>query len=482
MQAPSDVGAPAWVVLSLVLGSAVPVHGDGSAMEVRTQQSGRLEDVSSLDLLQSLGIYRRAGHVVFSHPYGRSQLWFEAGAIVDAESGALHGAAAVYRIVAHDRGEYSVEVTGQARARTIDRAGSGLIFEAARRLDEGQRLRARLPAAEVVLALAPTASRGTSEEHDRVAALLAAGVTLGEVLERSGLGELETLQWLAELADAGQLQPTGVVRSPEPPASFGSAAGGSWSLGLEPPSQPFVPSSVFASHEGLDDAPPSRRRWWIHASVGAAVAAAITLAIVQASGGASAEVVASLAGPVTVIDASKPLVPAALVPAAHEPAAHEPALAVGASAAMQLSERDARGERAASPPRPTATTRGKGQQAPAREGPPTRAFAEERGAARPERGPAPVAEREDPSALLVAARRAYAAGDGASAHRLASRSQGLRPSDEAAELMVLSACQQQRPAVAAEALRAVPLLRRGSVRSTCKQAHGVRLKLGRGGR
>ena len=29
---------------------------------------------------------------------------------------------------------------------------------------------------------------------------------------------------------------------------------------------------------------------------------------------------------------------------------------------------------------------------------------------------------------------------------------------------------------AAEALRAVPLLRRGSVRSECRQAHGVRIK------
>ena len=41
-------------------------------MELRTQQSGRIEDVSPLDLLQSLGIYRRAGHVSFLHAHGHS--------------------------------------------------------------------------------------------------------------------------------------------------------------------------------------------------------------------------------------------------------------------------------------------------------------------------------------------------------------------------------------------------------------------------
>jgi hypothetical protein len=63
---------------------------------------------------------------------------------------------------------------------------------------------------------------------------------------------------------------------------------------------------------------------------------------------------------------------------------------------------------------------------------------------------------------------------------LASRSQRLAPTADAAELMALAACQTQRPDAALAALRLVPLLRRSSVRATCKQQHGVRLKLVRG--
>jgi hypothetical protein len=440
-------------------------------MEVRTQQSGRLEDVSPLDLLQSLGIYRRAGHVVFDHPYGRSQLWFEAGAIVDAESGALRGTAAVHRIATHDRGEYRVEVTGEPHARTIERSGSGLVFEAARRLDEGQRLRTRLPAIEVVLVRAEAAAiHAPTEEHRRVATLLEAGATLGEVLERSPLGELETLQWIAELVEAGRLRGTGVLRPPAPPASEGLAAAAPWPHGLEPASQPFVPSPSFTSHEALGVAPTSRWRWWIHATVGAAMAAAITLVVV----GSRTEVAPLAAGgDVTVIDATKPRF---ALP--DDDDSHGRALTVGASPVVDAAA-PARGDRAklsaGSPPMPLPAQEGK---AAARE--PQRAARSRSGGVvptvHPEARPEPTERPADATSLLAEARRAYAAGQGATAYRLAARSQALRPTGDAAEVMTLAACQQHRPDTAAEALRAVPLLRRGSVRSTCKQAHGVRIK------
>lgn len=448
--------------------------------EVRTQQSGRLEDVSPLDLLQSLGIYRRAGHVVFDHPYGRSQLWFEGGAIVDAQSGALQGTAAVYRIATHDRGEYRVEVTGEPRPRTIERSGSGLVFEAARRLDEGQRFRARLPVIEAVLVRTEAAAIfAPTDEHRRVAALLEAGATLGEVLERSPLGELETLQWIAELVEAGRLRATGAVRSAEtrasegPVASEGLAAATPWPLGLEA-SQPFVPSPTFASREALDVAPASRRRWWIHASVGAAMAAAITLAIVGSR--AEAPVVAA-GGPVTVIDATKPRF---ALP--DDVDSRERTLTVGTSPTVQPATL-VHGDRAGLPSSvPQAPEPSRGGKAAAHE--PQRAVRSRSTDAaptvRPEARREPAEPPADAASLLAEARRAYAAGQGATAYRLAARSQALRPTADAAEVMTLAACQQHRLDAAAEALRAVPLLRRGGVRSTCKQAHGVRIKVLRG--
>jgi len=326
-------------------------------MEVRTQQSGRLEDVSPLDLLQSMGIYRRPGHVLFVHPHGRSRLWFEAGEIVDAESGALRGAAAVYRIATHDRGEYRVEVTGQAHARTIEGSGSALIFEAARRLDEGQRLRTRLPAAEAVLAVTG-AGAGASEGHERVAALFEGGATVDEVLERSPLGELETLQRVVELMAAGRLADTGVVRAAGPVPLAPEDALGELALrrdALEP-SQPFVPSPSYlepAEHE----APASRRRWWVHATMGALVAGAVTLALVWGGDDvapATASPVAVVGG--SVVASSDEVVPVVQRPASvSAPAADErPVVAVGASPVSPVLGPDALAEPTpASPPAKT---------------------------------------------------------------------------------------------------------------------------------
>lgn len=440
-------------------------------VEARTQQSGRLEDVSPLDLLQSLGIYRRAGHVGFVHPQGRSRLWFEAGEIIDAQSGALRGEAALYRIATHDRGAFRVEITGQEHPRTIERRGSALVFEAAHRLDEGNRLRAVLPTVDAVLTRPPAAVPISSptEEHRRVAAMLEAGATLGEVLERSGLGELETLQWLVELSNAGQLAPTGAVRSPEPPEGD-ALAGPGWPIGLDDASRPFVPSPSYAGHD--EDEAPAKRRWWIPAAVGAAVVAVVLLMLEQSRDG-SIEATAGSTGVAPVaVSAREAAAPSPRLAEQDERAAsHEPSLAVGAAIAEHGGSGPDRGMPSGSAvePLPSAAPAKLGRRSGSRS--PSAPTASSRVQAERPRKP------EDARSRLAEARRAYAAGRGEAAYRLASQSQWLSPTDEAAELMVLAACLQRRVTVAAEALRAVPLLRRGSVRQRCKQEHGVRIKL-----
>ncbi|MCX4247308.1 SUMF1/EgtB/PvdO family nonheme iron enzyme [Paraliomyxa miuraensis] len=190
--------------------------------EVHTQQFGRIQEVPPLDLLQSLNIYRSAGQVVFFHPHGISQLWFESrGEIIDASSGALRGEAAVYRIVTHEAGDYRVDVTGTSRPRTIERPVTALILEGARRVDEGKRLAEALPPSGHVLSSDPVAVEQAGLQHveQQVAALLRGGATAGEVLEVSPLGELETWTILARLHGAGALASTGAMRRPEIPSA-----------------------------------------------------------------------------------------------------------------------------------------------------------------------------------------------------------------------------------------------------------------------
>ena len=251
--------------------------------DVRAEQSGRIEEVQPLDLLQSLGIYRRPGHVLFFHAEGVSQLWFANGEIVDARSGALRRAAAVYRIVAHEAGDYRVEVTGREQARRIEVPASALIFEAARRLDESRRLDARLPPADVVLQTTPDIlmTSETSEGLIQVAESFGHGATLGEVLERSAMGELETRTLVAELETRDLLRPTGQVRPPDVPSAE-RRVHALRQAELEV-SRPVVTSIA----DGLvDPGLAPRQRRWIPALAGSLAATVVTLGVVMAGSGA----------------------------------------------------------------------------------------------------------------------------------------------------------------------------------------------------
>jgi len=96
---------------------------------------------------------------------------------------------------------------------------------------------------------------------------------------------------------------------------------------------------------------------------------------------------------------------------------------------------------------------------------------------KPATQPKPETETKDAAKLLSRAKAAYRKGNSSSAYTLASKSNRLEPSTEAAELRVLAACQMNAPDKARNALWAVPLLRRTGVRSICKSKHGVRMGL-----
>ncbi|MCA9652620.1 MAG: DUF4388 domain-containing protein [Myxococcales bacterium] len=423
----------------------------------RTRQHGRLEDVSALDLLQSLGIYKKAGHVRLIHAHGTSQLWFRDAEIVDAASGALRGVEAVARIVGHDRGDFLVEVLEHDRPQTIELPTMALVLEAARRLDEAHRLDAQLPAQDEVSCRTAEAPAGS------VADLFGEGSTLGEVLERSTLGELLTRKQVVEALARGWLRPTGDTRAAVVPGVHERAAT-LRRLELER-SQALVavPSVVVGEY-----ARPSRRSWGL-ALGGGFVAASIALGMgLGAREGARDEAAPAMAMVMASVEDGMDAEDTAAVGMPRGPAPDGDDEAAGALELVPTLGPEMR-ERSGSAQ--TAVERRSTRSARAPRGEP------DRSAPRPELEPRrapPELSAEDPATLLGRARAAYASGQGAAAYRLALRSQRARPSEGAAELMTLAACQMGDSARAFDALRAVPLLRRAGVRAQCKREHGVR--------
>ncbi|HWO08213.1 MAG TPA: DUF4388 domain-containing protein [Polyangiaceae bacterium] len=202
--------------LRRTLARQVPDGDELGASEFR----GSIAELSISDLVQSLALARRDGVIALEHDGTESRLWCVDGEIVDAESGPLVAEAAVYRVLAVERGQLSAEILRVQRERRIERPTAALLLEAARREDERALLRGRF--ANLRFVRSPSAESATSVTLTQSAllALLDSPIGVADLLGRSGLEDYEALTELAALIDARRVDamaseaPRAEVRTP----------------------------------------------------------------------------------------------------------------------------------------------------------------------------------------------------------------------------------------------------------------------------
>jgi CheY-like chemotaxis protein len=100
---------------------------------------GRLEEMSIMDLMQSLEMGQKSCQLTVRRAGEIAQLFFSVGQCKDARVGSLEGEAAVYEAVSWPDGEFEIDFNGSASRDTISRTTTGLLMEALRLMDEEQR-------------------------------------------------------------------------------------------------------------------------------------------------------------------------------------------------------------------------------------------------------------------------------------------------------------------------------------------------------
>src|ERR1700719_3141979 len=99
---------------------------------------GRLEEMSIMDLMQSLEMGKKSCQLTIRRGEETCELFFSSGQCTDANLGALEGESAVYEAVRWPDGEFEIDFnTGPSRS-TISRTTTGLLMEALRLIDEEQ--------------------------------------------------------------------------------------------------------------------------------------------------------------------------------------------------------------------------------------------------------------------------------------------------------------------------------------------------------
>jgi hypothetical protein len=100
---------------------------------------GRLEEMSILDLMQSLEMGQKSCQLTIRRGDETAELFFAAGQCADARLGAVEGEEAVYQAVRWPNGAFEIDFNRAPTRTIISRTTTGLLMEGLRLMDEVQR-------------------------------------------------------------------------------------------------------------------------------------------------------------------------------------------------------------------------------------------------------------------------------------------------------------------------------------------------------
>jgi CheY-like chemotaxis protein len=102
---------------------------------------GRLEEMSMIDLMQSLEMGQKSCRLIVRHDGAQCELYFASGQCRDAKIGSVVGDDAVYKVVLWTAGEFEIDfnAANASTKTTTTRNTTGLLMEAMRLMDEANR-------------------------------------------------------------------------------------------------------------------------------------------------------------------------------------------------------------------------------------------------------------------------------------------------------------------------------------------------------
>src|SRR5215831_6311793 len=102
---------------------------------------GRLEEMSMIDLMQSLEMGQKSCRLIVHHNGQQGELYFTSGQCRDAKMGSTEGDEAVYKVLLWSAGDFEIDfnAANASTRTTTTRNTTGLLMEAMRLMDEANR-------------------------------------------------------------------------------------------------------------------------------------------------------------------------------------------------------------------------------------------------------------------------------------------------------------------------------------------------------
>ena len=182
-------------------------------IETYKKFSGRLDQLSIADLIESFGVERKTGILTVSNGRRTGQVYFREGSVVNASLGDFKTEHAVYQMLPWERGYFNMIFRDVDVAEKISISNLGLLLQGIKRLEIREKLIKQLPSPKTAFTVSPTFKKIVQKKKvgngaNEFIALLDGNRNVEHIVDESKLDDLIAIKRLVRLYQQGFIKPS----------------------------------------------------------------------------------------------------------------------------------------------------------------------------------------------------------------------------------------------------------------------------------
>lgn len=188
---------------------------------------GNLDDFELTDVFQLIQLGQRDGGLRIQSATDVGIVYFKNGIVVHARTNTSDGESAIDIILGWKKGRFVFNPNEETMERTVDLPIQQVILEAARRIDEMNKIQKLIPSFEVVVQIVEVPEAGVEKIHLKpeewkVLSFVDGSLTIRKISVKANLSEFETARILYGMISSGLVRittPAEPVQKSAPPAA-----------------------------------------------------------------------------------------------------------------------------------------------------------------------------------------------------------------------------------------------------------------------
>ncbi|OGC41909.1 hypothetical protein A2Y85_01075 [candidate division WOR-3 bacterium RBG_13_43_14] len=180
---------------------------------------GNLEDFELTDVFQLIQLGQKDGGLRIQSETDVGIVYFKNGIVVHARTNTFSGESAIDIILGWKKGRFVFNPNEETLERTVDLPIQQVILEAARRIDEMNKIQKLIPSFEVVVQIVEVPEAGVEKIHLKpeewkVLSFVDGSLTIRKIAAKANLSEFETARILYGMISSGLV----TIATQAPPA------------------------------------------------------------------------------------------------------------------------------------------------------------------------------------------------------------------------------------------------------------------------